>query len=169
MACVLGVSTSGYYAWLTRPQSAKEKSDAALVERMQAIHKRSRRTYGAPRIQAELADDGVPVSRSGSPDSCESPACRALAGASGRRPPAAPLRRVRRRTLSTGSLRQRRRTGFGWPTSPTCRRYRASPSWPSSLTCSIGESSAGQWIRLSRATSWSARWRWRSPSAGRRR
>ena len=63
MARVLGVSTSGYYAWLKRPRSAREKSDAALVERMQAIHMRSRGTYGAPRIQAELADDGVLVSR----------------------------------------------------------------------------------------------------------
>ena len=63
MARVLGVSTSGYYAWLKRPRSAREKSDAALVERMQAIHKRSRGTYGAPRIQAELADDGLLVSR----------------------------------------------------------------------------------------------------------
>ena len=63
MARVLGVSTSGYYAWLKRPRSAREKSDVALVERMQAIHKRSRGTYGAPRIQAELADDGVLVSR----------------------------------------------------------------------------------------------------------
>ncbi len=63
MARVLGVSTSGYYAWLKRPRSAREKSDAALVERMQVIHKRSRGTYGAPRIQAELADQGFPVSR----------------------------------------------------------------------------------------------------------
>ena len=63
MARVLGVSTSGYYAWLRRPRSAREKSDAALVERMQVIHKRSRGTYGAPRIQAELADQGFPASR----------------------------------------------------------------------------------------------------------
>ncbi len=63
MARVLGVSTSGYYAWLKRPRSARERSDAALVERMQAIHRRSRGTYGAPRIQAELADDRVLVSR----------------------------------------------------------------------------------------------------------
>ena len=59
MARVLGVSTSRYYAWLKRPRSAREKSDAALVERMRAIHKRSRGTYGALRIQAELAGDGV--------------------------------------------------------------------------------------------------------------
>ena len=63
MARVLGVSTSGYYAWLKRPRSAREKSDGALAERVQAIHERSHGTYGAPRIQAELADQGFPVSR----------------------------------------------------------------------------------------------------------
>ena len=63
MARVLGVSTSGYYAWLKRPRSAREKSDGALAKRVRAIHERSRGTDGAPRIQAELADDGFSVSR----------------------------------------------------------------------------------------------------------
>ena len=63
MARVLGVSTSGYHGWLKRPLSAKEKSAAALVERRQAIRKRSRGTYGAPRFRAELADERVLVSR----------------------------------------------------------------------------------------------------------
>ena len=63
MARVLGVSTSGYYAWLKRERSAREKLDSALAERVRAIHERSRGTYGAPRIQAELADEGFPVSR----------------------------------------------------------------------------------------------------------
>ncbi len=63
MARVLGVSRSGYYAWLKRPPSAREKSDSALAERVRAIHERSRGTYGAPRIRAELAEEGFPVSR----------------------------------------------------------------------------------------------------------
>ena len=63
MARVLGVSTSGYYAWLKRPRSAREKADSALVEQVRAIHERSRGTYGAPRTQAELADQGLAVSR----------------------------------------------------------------------------------------------------------
>ncbi len=63
MARVLGVSTRGFYAWLKRPRSAREKSDTALAERVRAIHERSRGTYGAPRIQAELADCGFAVSR----------------------------------------------------------------------------------------------------------
>ena len=63
MARVLGVSTSGYYAWLKRERSAREESDSALAERVRAIHERSGGTYGAPRIRAELADCGFPVSR----------------------------------------------------------------------------------------------------------
>ncbi len=51
MARVLGVSTSGYYAWLKRPRSAKDKADSVLAERIRAIHERSRGTYGTPRIR----------------------------------------------------------------------------------------------------------------------
>ncbi len=118
-----------------------------------------------------LADDGILVSRKRIARLMRESG---LSGVSRRKRPtttrraAAPLRRDRRRTLSTGSLRPRHRTGFGWPTSPTCRRYRASSIWPSSLTCSVGESSAGPWIRLSRPSSWLAPSRWRSLSAGRR-
>ena len=63
MARVLGVSPSGYYAWRTRERSAREQSDEALSVRGREIHERSRRTYGAPRIHAELAAEGTPVSR----------------------------------------------------------------------------------------------------------
>jgi putative transposase len=60
---LLGVSTSGYYAWRKRPPSAREGVDAVLSERIRAIHARSRGTYGAPRIHAELRYDGVRCSR----------------------------------------------------------------------------------------------------------
>ncbi len=63
MARVLGVSTSGYYAWRRRPPSARAQADADLTARAQAIHARSRGTYGAPRVHAELSDAGVSVSR----------------------------------------------------------------------------------------------------------
>jgi putative transposase len=62
MARVLGVSPSGYYAWRQREPSARARSDAPLKTRIQAIHARSHGTYGAPRIQAELAAEGTPVS-----------------------------------------------------------------------------------------------------------
>lgn len=59
----LGVSRAGYYAWLGREPSARSLADAELAERIKAIHKASRETYGAPRIHAELIDKGIHVGR----------------------------------------------------------------------------------------------------------
>ena len=60
---VLDVSASGYYAWLLRPPSARRVIDEVLLERIRAIHKKSRGTYGAPRIHAELVDEGWRIGR----------------------------------------------------------------------------------------------------------
>ena len=51
---VLGVARAGYYAWTSRPPSAHDRADALLGEQIRAIYARSRATYGAPRIHAEL-------------------------------------------------------------------------------------------------------------------
>lgn len=58
MCRVLGLSTSGYYAWLERPPSARARANEALVSRMREIHGFSRESYGAPRMHAELRDEG---------------------------------------------------------------------------------------------------------------
>ena len=63
MCRVLGVSSSGYYAWAKRAPSARATSDAALIERIGAVHAASHGTYGSPRINAELAESGLRVSR----------------------------------------------------------------------------------------------------------
>lgn len=63
MARVLGVSPSGFYAWRQRGRSARERYDEALTARVRAIHAHSRGSYGAPRIHAELAEQGTLVSR----------------------------------------------------------------------------------------------------------
>jgi putative transposase len=63
MSRVLGVSSSGFHAWCTRPVSARAQADAALLDRIRAIHTRSRGTYGVPRVHAELAAQGVHVGR----------------------------------------------------------------------------------------------------------
>lgn len=63
MCRVLGVSRSGYYAWSSRTPSARARQDEWLTTRIQQIHHRSRGTYGAPRIHAELAAEGVQVGR----------------------------------------------------------------------------------------------------------
>ena len=63
MCRVLGVSTSGYYAWLRRGASARSRRDVELSARIAAIHDDSRGTYGVPRIHAELTEDGERVAR----------------------------------------------------------------------------------------------------------
>ncbi len=63
MCRTLGVSRAGYYAWLGRAPSARASADAQLTARIEAIHKASRATYGAPRVHAELIDEGVHVGR----------------------------------------------------------------------------------------------------------
>ena len=63
MARVLGVSPSGFYAWRDREPSRRRQCDDVLKACIGNIHQRSRGTYGAPRIHAELAEDGVHVAR----------------------------------------------------------------------------------------------------------
>jgi transposase InsO family protein len=63
MARLLEVSTSGYYAWLVREPSRRVCSDAQLLAHIRTLHASSRGTYGAPRIHAQLAHEGVHVGR----------------------------------------------------------------------------------------------------------
>ena len=63
MCRVLEVSASGYYAWCRRVQSARGKEDELLQQRIRAVHLLSRGTYGAPRIHAELQEQGTRIGR----------------------------------------------------------------------------------------------------------
>jgi len=58
---VLGLSPSGYYAWLDRAPSARAKRDAELVTKIRKAYNDNRRVYGRPRIYAELKDEGERV------------------------------------------------------------------------------------------------------------
>jgi putative transposase len=60
---VLAISRSGFYAWRRRAASLRQSQDEVLARRIKAIHNRSHGTYGAPRIHAELAAEGVWVGR----------------------------------------------------------------------------------------------------------
>ncbi len=63
MCRVLGVSPSGYYAWQHRAPSARAQQDAELTMKIHTIHLESRGTYGAPRVHADLAAQGIRVGR----------------------------------------------------------------------------------------------------------
>ena len=63
MARVLGVSRSGYYAWLLREPSLRAQADQLLLEKMRATHLDSRGTYGVRRIHAALRNDGWRVGK----------------------------------------------------------------------------------------------------------
>jgi len=54
MSRLLQVSTSGFYAWSKHLESARSRSDRALVVDIKAVHKASRGTYGSPRVHREL-------------------------------------------------------------------------------------------------------------------
>ncbi len=63
-ACsVMGVSSSGYYAWRGRAESCRTSEDRRLVIEIRTIVRASRGTYGAPRVHAELRSRGFLVGR----------------------------------------------------------------------------------------------------------
>ena len=89
---VLQVASSGYYAWRHRQPSRRSQANAALTEQIREVHERSRGTYGAPRIHAEL-HAGQPVSRK------RVARLMRKAGLAGRRP-----RRFRRTTIPDSNV-----------------------------------------------------------------
>jgi len=57
------VSRSGFYAWSTREEPERAKQDRKLEVLVRAAHDGSRKTYGSPRVHAELAAHGHRISR----------------------------------------------------------------------------------------------------------
>ena len=55
----LGVSRSGFHAWLNRSPSARSRSDEAVGQRVKASFVASDRTYGARRVWRDLLAEGV--------------------------------------------------------------------------------------------------------------
>jgi putative transposase len=61
---VIGVTRGGYYAWRSRPPSARALADAKLSQQIAEIHDQTLGIYGAPRVHAELAlGHGIHVGR----------------------------------------------------------------------------------------------------------
>jgi len=63
MCKTLHVSASGFYGWLGRPLSKRQRANAVLRAQIRDAFVASDETYGMPRIRAELMDAGVVASR----------------------------------------------------------------------------------------------------------
>ena len=55
----LGVSRSGFHAWLTRSPSRRAREDETLSAKVRASFLDSDRTYGARRVWHDLLEDGA--------------------------------------------------------------------------------------------------------------
>lgn len=58
---VLGVSTSGYYAWRERPKSRRAVEDEGLLSKIYAEYRASGESYGSPRVYRALKRHGEAV------------------------------------------------------------------------------------------------------------
>jgi putative transposase len=60
---IVGVTASGFYAWLRRVPGRRQEDDQRVSERVRQAFAASRQTYGSPRVHAELQAEGLRVSR----------------------------------------------------------------------------------------------------------
>jgi len=60
---ILGLSRSSFYYWrrTAAARAARQAVEAEIAARIRKVHQESDGTYGAPRITAELRDEGGPV------------------------------------------------------------------------------------------------------------
>jgi putative transposase len=63
MCGLLDVSVSGFYAWKSRGPSQRQLDDMVLLAHIRAQFATSNETYGAPRMHAELKEEGFSVGR----------------------------------------------------------------------------------------------------------
>jgi transposase InsO family protein len=63
LCTIIGVARSSFYYWQATSAGRAERAaeDAALAARIRASHAASDGTYGAPRVTADLREDGEPV------------------------------------------------------------------------------------------------------------
>lgn len=63
ICAMLDISRSGYYAWKKRKPSQREHDNQVLIDHIRRIYKLSRRTYGSPRVHAQLGKQGITCNR----------------------------------------------------------------------------------------------------------
>ena len=134
----LSVSPSGFYAWRSRPQSARKIADRELLGEIRPVHADHRGRYGAPRIPAERRAEGRNVSRKRVERVMRRHGirvhpprrCRVCTTDSKHSLPVA--ENLRDRNVAADKPDQslpRRRPGSGWRISPIFRPARAGRTW----------------------------------------
>ena len=63
MCNILKVSRSGYYTWQARGDSNRAQKNKELLRAITRVHIENRRTYGSPRIHAQLNKEGIQCGR----------------------------------------------------------------------------------------------------------
>jgi putative transposase len=63
MCRVFSITASGYYRWCQQPQSERAAQNQQLLGQIQMVHQQSRQTYGSPKIQQALRQQGVRCGR----------------------------------------------------------------------------------------------------------
>ena len=142
---VLGVSPAGYYAWRSRPESARAVANRRLLEDVRRLHAQNQGRYGSPRMHVALRTEGRGVSRGRVERLMRRHGIRATASCRFR--PATTDSRhglpIAPTSWSSVSWPQVR-TRSGWPISPTSRRVRVGSIWPECSTLRPVRSSAGR-------------------------
>lgn len=59
LCAALGVSRSGYYEWLARPESRRATEDRVLLDHVRSLHRQSREAYGAYKTWRVLQARGI--------------------------------------------------------------------------------------------------------------
>ena len=144
LCAALGVSKSGFHAWLGRGPSAHAKADEALMPKVRASFIVSSPTYGARRVWRDVLGAGVSCGLHGIERRCMLKPC-------GRGHGGAPCPRTGacgwpapRPTRLAASSRRSARTRSGSPTSLASGRPKAGSMWRLSSICSHAALSAGR-------------------------
>ena len=59
----LGLSRSGYYQWLNRPESSRAKANRQVLDKITVLHEENRRCYGSPRMTQTLRHQGLMIGK----------------------------------------------------------------------------------------------------------
>jgi transposase InsO family protein len=144
---VLGVSPAGFYAWRSRPDSARAVANRELLGHVRRLYAQHRGRYGSPRLHAALRAEGRGVSRGRVERLMRQHGIRATASQRFR-----PVTTDSRHGLPVAPnlLEQRfvasAPTRSGWLTSPTFPQVKAGSIWQLSLIWRPGKWWAGRCV-----------------------